>query len=151
MKLVKSPEHGDEKNSKLIQQLKRHEGLMLKPYLCTAGKCTIGFGRNLESRGITEDEAAYLLVNDVEDIRLHLENVIPEFNKTDDVRKDVLINMAFNIGVSGLMKFKNMLYFLGKGDHESAATEMLDSHWSRQVHGRANELAGQMRTGKYQE
>ncbi len=136
-------------NSKLVMQLKRHEGLKLKPYHCTANKMTIGYGRNIEQRGITELEAVELLDNDV----IYLFDALPKkiefFNHLDKPRADILVNMAFNLGVNGLLKFKNMLKALEMGDHATAAKEMLDSQWASQVGERANELARQMISGVY--
>lgn len=135
--------------SKLQEQLKRHEGLRLKAYKCTADKLTIGVGRNLDDRGITEAEANYLLENDV----LYLLSVLPGkidfFNELDKCRADILVNMAFNMGVNGLLKFKNMLAAVELGDYVTAADEMLDSKWAGQVGERANELARQMIRGEY--
>jgi lysozyme len=136
--------------AKLTEQLKTHEGLRLKPYLCTSGKLTIGIGRNLESVGIRESEAELMLNNDIEETYVRLRNAWPKIILLDDVRQNVLINMAFNIGVSGLMKFHKMLNALSLTDYEQAAKEMLNSKWAKQVGYRALELSNQMRTGKYQ-
>jgi len=134
--------------SKLIQQLKRHEGLRLKPYKCTMGFDTIGYGRNLETNGISEDEAETLLANDVFKVMEQLADrgLLQDHTKP---RQDVLINMAFQLGVSGLLKFKNMIAALDDKDYKRASVEMLDSRWAKQTPNRANELAKQMREGDY--
>ena len=135
--------------SNLVSQLKRHEGLRLKAYKCTAGKVSIGFGRNLDDRGITQAEADLMLENDV----LFLMSILPAkisfFNELDKARADVLVNMAFNLGVNGLLKFKKMLAAIDDGYFTRAAAEMLDSKWAFQVGDRALELAEQMKTGEY--
>lgn len=118
-------------NEQLIQSIKEHEGLRLKVYECPAGKQTIGFGRNLEDRGITKKEAEYLLMNDLLDIKLELEDNIPFFDSLDEVRRNVLIEMAYNMGVPNLLKFKNMLRALKEERFLSASQEMLDSKWHR--------------------
>ena len=109
----------------------------------------MGFGRNLDNKGITAREAELMLENDV----LYLSSVLPSkikfFNQLDKVRADILVNMAFNLGVNGLLKFKKMLTAIGDGYFELAAKEMLDSKWARQVGDRALELAQQMKTGEY--
>lgn len=135
---------------KINAQLIKHEGLKLKPYRCTEGKLTIGVGRNLEDRGITEDEALYLLNKDVLDVTKSLSSQLHIFDYLDGARKGVLINMAFNIGVNGLLKFKCMIAALNRYDYDCAADEMIDSKWADQVGNRSIELANQMRTGEWQ-
>ena len=132
----------------LIKQLQKHEGLRLKPYKCSAGKLTIGYGRNLEDRGIDKAEACMLLANDIHQCINQVQDRIPCFPKLNDVRQNVLINMAFNLGIAGLLKFRKFLSALERKDFEDASVEMLDSRWSRQVGIRATELSEQIRTGK---
>jgi lysozyme len=67
----------------------------------------------------------------------------------DSVRADVLVNMAFNMGVNGLLKFKKMIAAIDDRNYDEAAIEMLNSRWAVQVGKRANELSKQMRTGEY--
>jgi len=135
--------------SMLEQQLKRQEGVSLKPYKCTGDKLTIGYGRNLEDRGITAVEAQMMLQTDI----AYLFSVLPKrikcFNYLEKARADVLVNMAFNLGVNGLLKFEKMLVAVEAGDYCTAAKEMLDSKWAKQVKGRAEELAKQMESGEY--
>ena len=129
----------------LVQQIQRHEGLRLKPYHCAAGKLTIGYGRNLEEVGITAHEASFLLTGDlmrVEDDCLH---AFPWFADLSDDRKDVILNMCFNLGLSGLKKFAKFLQAVELGNYDTAADEMLSSLWARQTKGRAIELAQLMR------
>jgi lysozyme len=132
----------------LKAQLICHEGLLCKPYKCTAGKLTIGVGRNLEDRGITEQEAEYLLDNDIQAVLKQVSAEIPVFNHLSEVRQSVLLNMAFNLGVNGLKKFKKMLAALCVEEFNLAAQEMLDSKWAEQVGLRAQELADMMSNGK---
>ena len=130
-------------------QIVRHEGLKLKPYRCSANKLTIGVGRNLEDVGITEDEAYMLLEKDIDRAAYGLGSVFPVVKGLEPARYFALINMTFNLGLNGINKFKNMWRALDDYDYDRAADEMLDSKWARQVGNRANELAEQMRTGKY--
>ena len=126
---------------RIIKQLKRHEGLRLKPYKCTAGKLTIGIGRNIEDIGITEDEADMLLANDIERVEMELTSKFDWFEDSLDDVKIVLINMCFNIGLPRLLGFKKTLSFLKHGKYYEASVEMLDSRWARQVGRRASELS----------
>ena len=134
--------------AKLAEQLKNHEGLRLKPYTDTVGKLTLGIGRNLEDKGITEQEALFMLNNDVDYFYSKLCQSIGWMKKLDDARQNVLVNMSFNLGIAGLMTFKKMLLACEHGNFKIAATEMLNSKWAEQVGYRANELAEQMRTGQ---
>ena len=135
--------------NRIKAQLVRHEGLRLKPYRCTAGKLTIGIGRNLDDRGISQKEAYALLERDILDFEQQLLNAIPDvYNGLDEVRQSVLLNMCFNLGLKGLLEFKNTLAFIGAGDWERAANNMLASKWAKQVGMRAIELSEMMRKGK---
>ena len=135
--------------NKLIEQLKRHEGLKLKPYKCPAGKLTIGYGRNIEDNGISLYEAEEMLENDIYACDKELLK-FEWYSKIDETaRKAVLINMCFNLGLPRLLKFVNMINALSVYDYGLAAKEMLDSKWADQVGDRAVELAMQMKTGVY--
>jgi lysozyme len=134
---------------RIKEQLVRHEGLRLKPYRCTVGKLTIGIGRNLDDCGITQSEAYVMLINDIMKCEKQLQVKIPDiYNGLDEVRKSVLLNMCFNLGISGLLGFKNTLAFIKAGDWERAANNMLVSRWAKQVGRRAIELSELMRKGK---
>ncbi len=135
--------------NRIKAQLVRHEGLRLKPYRCTAGKLTIGIGRNLDDRGISQKEAYAMLERDIQDCEQWLIEEIPEiYCKLDEVRQSVLLNMCFNLGISGLLGFKNTLAFIKARDWERAANNMLVSRWAKQVGRRAIELSELMRKGK---
>jgi len=134
---------------RIKEQLVRHEGLRLKPYRCTAGKLTIGIGRNLDDRGISQKEAYAMLERDIQDCEQWLIDEIPEiYNKLDEVRQAVLLNMCFNLGIKGLLGFNNTLAFITSGDWERAANSMLVSKWAKQVGCKAIELSELMRKGK---
>lgn len=130
----------------MIEMIKRHEGFRRFPYRCTAGKLTIGYGRNLEDVGISEDEAEMLLLNDVERCWEQLSQ-FDWFHDLNEARQWALVDMLYNLGFSRFMGFKKMLAALERRDYESAAAEMLDSKWARQVGNRAIELAEIMRSG----
>jgi len=148
---------------RIKEQLVRHEGLRLKPYRCTAGKLTIGIGRNLNDCGISQSEAYIMLINDIMNCEKQLQAKIPDiYNGLDEVRKSVLLNMCISIpqsrfaplrepcylGIGGLLEFNNTLAFIGAGDWERAANGMLASKWAKQVGRRAMELSEMMRKGK---
>jgi len=133
----------------LRSQIERHEGIRLKPYLDTATppRLTIGYGRNLDDRGISLDEADYMLANDIDKVERELDT-IDEYAALNCIRQTVIANMAYNLGFSGLMQFRHMWKHLARHDYPGAAKEMLDSKWARQVGNRAIELAKIMRTGE---
>ena len=131
--------------SNFLQQLagilKRHEGLELEPYRCTEGYLTIGYGRNLETKGISEEEAEYLLRNDMEVVVAALNDRIPWWNNLPDHKRIVLASMAYQLGVGGLLKFHKMLAAAEDGDDKEVVVQMRDSRWHRQTTARAEELA----------
>src|SRR5690606_15358610 len=148
--------------------------LRLEPYICPAGYWTIGVGRNLESkgltgaeqkfifgrddyskqeviellkkRGITKDEALFLLANDISECIKDLKR-FAWFDQLDDVRAKVVIDMRFNLGAAGFRKFRKMIAALERDDYDTAADEMVDSAWYHQVGTRARRLVEMMRTG----
>lgn len=134
---------------KLVQQLKRHEGYRRLVYECSRGVLTVGIGRNLETVGISEKEAEFLLENDIQEAikRLNQHDLL---SGHDEVRQAVLINMAFNLGINGLLKFRQSLKHWRNKDYESFSNEILKSRWARQVGSRAAELSEQARTGEWQ-
>ena len=133
---------------KLIAQLKVHEGVRSKVYLDTEGIETIGVGRNLRDRGLSDDEIELMLANDIRDFQEEVENAFPWWSDLDDVRQRVVVDMAFNMGLGSLSKFVNTLSHIDNGRYEEAGVEMLDSKWARQVGDRANVLSNMMKTGE---
>jgi lysozyme len=131
----------------LSNDLIRDEGLRLKPYKCTAGKLTIGVGRNIEDNGISEEEARMMLSNDIHNSIAELQIALPFFNLLSENRQRALINMHFNIGLSRLLGFKNMLKCMREGNFEQASNEALDSRWAKQVGQRANRIAELIKKG----
>ena len=125
----------------------KHEGLRLKPYRDTVGKLTIGVGRNLDDVGITREEARFLLENDIARADVELRRNFLWFPGRNRVRKAVLINMVFNLGISRFKRFKKLIAALERRDWDRAAKEMLNSKWAKQVGRRARELAKMMREG----
>jgi lysozyme len=131
----------------LRAQLIRHEGSRAKPYRDTVGTLTIGVGRNLEDVGLFPHEIETLLETDIARTIDGLMAALPWVADLDDVRQRVLVDMAFNLGVAGLLGFRRTLAAVQAGDYEAAARGMLASLWATQVKGRALTLARMMRTG----
>ena len=133
---------------RLITQLKIHEGVHSKVYLDTEGIETIGVGRNLVDRGLSDDEIELMLANDIRDFQEEVESAFLWWSDMDDVRQRVVVDMAFNMGLGSLSKFVNTLAHIENGRYEDASVEMLDSKWARQVGDRANVLSDMMKTGE---
>lgn len=133
------------------KQLKRHEGLRLKPYKDTEGKITIGYGHNLTDKGITKHIADMLFYYDLWDTCYQVREKLPYSKDLCEPRQTVLVNMAFNMGINGLLSFTEMLNAVKEKDFKKASKEMLNSKWAKQVGSRAEELAVQMKTGEYVE
>ena len=135
--------------NKLIEQLKIHEGMKLKPYLCTSKKLTIGIGRNLDDVGISEEEAEMLLKNDIYEATNQLLNAFPFMATFSDVRISAMINFTFNVGIGTVKTFTKSIDALKKEDFNLAADMMLDSRWANQVGDRAIQITEQIRTGRW--
>ena len=153
-----------------VNKLIAHEGLRLQVYKDTLGIDTIGIGRNLEDRGITKEEldwmdipsmdavyeygiteadAMYLAKNDVQIVEEELVRAHPCVEELDSVRQLVLMDMAFNMGVPRLRKFKKMWNAVHEKKFDIAAKEMLDSRWAVQVKSRSTKLAHAMHHGEF--
>ena len=155
------------KREDLIKQLAIHEGIELSVYKDSLGIDTVGIGRNLEHRGIadlelahinktmseiyedgiTEEDAYFLAERDIDIVEGELFAAKPICNRLDGIRQMILLDMAFNMGIPRLMKFKKMWANIEGNHYELAAIEMLDSLWADQVKGRATKLSEAMKTG----
>lgn len=142
-----------ELNQKIIDQLRRDEGEVLSVYECSEGYATIGVGRLIDARkngGISREESAYLLNNDLQRIDAALRSRFSWFSGLDEARQGALVNMAFQMGVEGLAGFPNMLACVRLGRYAEAAEHALDSKWARQTPARARRVARQIETGEWQ-
>ena len=128
----------------LREQIKRHEGLRLHPYQDSRGVWTIGYGH---TGPITLEAAEVLLNQDIARAVSDFYRMPDWIDKLDITRKRVLVNMIFNLGLQGLKTFKKMLSALERKDYQTAAIELLDSKYARQVGSRAEELAKQLLDG----
>jgi lysozyme len=122
---------------KLERELIRDEGLRLKAYRDAVGKLTIGVGRNLDDKGISEAEAAVLFENDIDEHVALLDAKLPWWRKLDEARQNALVNMCFNLGINGLLGFTNSMALLERGEYEKAAANLAMSKWAKQVGPRA--------------
>jgi lysozyme len=136
---------------KLLEMLKRHEGVESHVYRCSAGYETIGVGRNISKSGLglSDDEVDYLLENDIVRVIKELSSEYPWFKDLDDVRKDAIIDIGFNLGATRLRGFRRALAAMDAADYKTASLEFLDSKWSRDVKGRSTELAYMIEMGEY--
>lgn len=140
--------------NEIIQRLILNEGLRLNPYRCTAGKLTIGVGRCLDTNPLTQEEidfighdctekpitkeqAFYLLRHDIDKVKKQLDKNLPWWKNLNEDRRYVLIDMCFQLGLNGLLKFKKMLSYLSTGFFKQAADELMDSKYARQTPARA--------------
>ena len=132
--------------------LRKHEGVRSHVYKCSAGYQTIGVGRNISESGIglTDGEIDQMLMNDIFRVIGELSDEYEWFNNLDDVRRDAMIDISFNLGQTVLRKFTNALKAMEQKDYHLAADEFMKSRWASQVGKRAEELTKMIRFGKYQ-
>ena len=135
--------------NKLIEQLKIHEGFRSNVYTCSGGKKTVGYGRNLQDIGISEEEAEMLLKNDIYEATNQLLNAFPFMATFSDARISAMINFTFNVGIGTVKTFTKSIDALKKEDFNLAADMMLDSRWANQVGDRAIQITEQIRTSKW--
>lgn len=148
----------------IMERFALHEGIVLKPYKCPAGYLTIGIGRNLDANPITEEEksvvgdwehgitrnaAFYLLRHDLLRCRRLCRQHISFWSHLDIERKFALLDMCFNLGIYGLLKFKKMLAAMEIGDYRGAAKECLNSKYAKDVGRRAIRIAHTIEKGEF--
>lgn len=140
--------------SNIVRQLNGDEGRKPCVYQDSLGYWTIGVGRLVDPRkpgaGLRPKEMDYLLANDVEDRVQELTKRLPWFTTLDEARQGVLVNMSFQLGVDGLLGFRNTLELVRTGKYAEASYAMLQSKWANQTPERAQRLSDQMRTGEWQ-
>ncbi|HXP82553.1 MAG TPA: glycoside hydrolase family protein [Verrucomicrobiae bacterium] len=135
-----------------LQQIVRDEGCVLHAYQDSMGFWTIGSGILIDARkggGITQEESDYLTKNRI-GLAARALTFYPWYQTLDEVRQAAVLNMAYNLGVEGLLKFSKMLSAIESQDWNRAAVEMLNSEWATQVKDRAKRLADQIRFGTWQ-
>jgi lysozyme len=136
---------------RLLNSLERHEGYRDKAYQDSEGIWTIGYGTNLQELRIDEFLARKWLLETTEEAT-RMARRFPEYHTLDtDARRNVFIEMVFNMGPGRVAGFRNMLGAIRDENFELAAAEMLDSKWARQVGVRAVRLSELMKNGNYQD
>jgi lysozyme len=137
---------------RLINMLKRHEGVRDKVYMCSAGYETIGVGRNISESGLglSNDEIEYLLKNDIERCRNELLGEYEWFKDLDSVRQEAMIDLSFNLGQTKLRTFVKALGHMADGNYEEAGREFYNSRWAEQVGDRSLEVCQMISSGEYQ-
>ena len=136
---------------RLINQLIADEGLKPYAYQDSLGFWTIGIGTLIDRRkngGLTIDECRYLANNRLDRIKGDLDDQAPWWKSLVDARQEAIMNMAYNLGVSGVLGFKKMIEAIRVADWQQAAAEMRASKWADQVGARAQRLARMMETGE---
>ena len=148
----------------LIKALKKDEGFRATAYQCSADKWTAGYGRNLESKGLTKLEVICLLSGDgcltkekaeawlradIAEVTVECAELGIWYHSLNDSRKLVILNMVFNLGMRRFLGFKRMIVCLKDCDFTGASREMLNSRWAVQVGRRATRLAQEMKEGVY--
>jgi lysozyme len=137
----------------LIAHLRREEGEVLSAYKDHLGYLTIGVGRLIDKRkggGISPEESAYLLSNDIARIDADLRSRLEWFGALDEPRQGALISMAFQMGVDGLLEFKNTLAAVRDERYEHAAELARQSLWAKQTPERARRVCHQLASGEWQ-
>ena len=123
---------------KVKEMLVRHEGVMCTLYECSADKTSIGVGRNLSDNGITEDEAMYLLENDIDRVIKNLDKHWAVWRSFPEKAQMVCIDLVFNIGINGFMNFRRTRALMEMGMWLEASEELLDSRYHVQLPNRSS-------------
>ena len=123
--------------------LKVHEGYRARVYKCTAGKNTIGYGRNVDDVGVSTVEAEYMLQNDINACLDDLEKKT-YWDELTDLQQAGLVNLRFNLGMSRFNQFRKMEAALVTGDYAEAALQVMDSAYGNQVGKRADDVASML-------
>jgi lysozyme len=129
----------------LIDEIKLHEGFRSKPYKCTEGYLTIGYGQRLDYIKVDKKTAEKWLMEKVNKIKEDLNLRFPWYSQAPKEVQNIVVNMSYQIGISGFAKFKKTIKYLEQGLYHKASTEMLDSLWSKQTPERSKELSDRLK------
>ena len=121
----------------LVERIAKNEGFESKPYKCSEGVLTIGHGLTY----ITEEESLHILAGRISQLHLRLLDSQDWYKNLPPEIQGVIIEMCFQMGVYGMLKFKKMITNMKDSNWKGAADEMLDSLWARQTPNRANRLS----------
>jgi len=130
----------------LLEQIKDHEGFKSTVYQCTEGYDTIGYGFAIKDLELTEEIAEDILIGKLSKLRLRLCKTFDWFLDTPEVVQEVIMNMCYQMGLSGFSQFKKTIYYFETEQYEEAADEMLDSLWHKQTPARSQELSDVIRS-----
>jgi len=125
----------------LLNQIKKHEGFRSSVYQCTEGYDTIGYGFAVKDLEITKDIAEQILIQKIAELESKISKKFEWYHTAPQEAKEVVINMCYQLGLSGFSKFKKTIYLLETEQYEEASVEMLDSLWAKQTPRRAKELS----------
>lgn len=133
--------------SDLLKQIKEHEGLVLKPYKCTANKLTIGYGHNLEDNGLSKTACEFILFEDINEAKKNLYGVFTRkfFEFLSNSQKIALIDMMFNLGLSRFLTFKKFIQAVKNKDFIKASAEIINSKAYQQNKRRYQKLSEQIK------
>lgn len=135
----------------VLKLVELHEGYRRFPYKDSVGVLTVGIGFNLDHTGLSRKESLLILEHRLRDLRFKLVRKFPEFGTLSAVRQAVIVDMAYNLGLDGLAKFRRMWRAIARKDWTAARSEMLDSKWANQVGARSRRLAKMMETSEWPE
>lgn len=124
----------------LIEDIKQEEGFSGMVYRCTEGFDTIGYGTKMP---ITKEEAELILNHRLNQTKAQLTSYLYDLDIKQEAW-DILFNMAYQLGVKGVLNFKNMIKALKDNDYKEASIQMLDSLWAKQTPNRAKRLSDRM-------
>tara|TARA_Y100000593_G_scaffold5586_1_gene10981 strand:+ start:6 stop:410 length:405 start_codon:yes stop_codon:yes gene_type:complete len=125
----------------LLERIKHHEGFRSRPYRCTENVLTIGYGFAIKDLEIDEDIAEMILMRKLDDLMNRIQKKFHWWRSAEDEVKDVVVEMCYQLGVSGFSKFKKTISHLENKRYGKASVEMLDSRWAKQTPNRAIELS----------
>ena len=130
----------------IVKNIKKHEGFEPKVYKCTEGYDTIGYGFAIKDLVLDKDIADLILMKKLHKMLQRITIAFPWFKDVDNTAKGVIVNMCYQLGLSGFSKFKKTIYLLETEQYEEASVEMLDSLWAKQTPNRAKELSETLRS-----
>ena len=130
----------------LLDKIKEHEGFRSSVYQCTEGYDTIGYGFAVKDLEIDEDMAEQILIKKIAQLESKISKKFDLYHTAPQEAKEVVINICYQLGLSGFSKFKKTIYLLETEQYEEASVEMLDSLWAKQTPRRAKELSEVIRS-----
>ena len=130
----------------LLDKIKEHEGFRSSVYQCTQGVDTIGYGFAIKDLELTKEIAEQILIKKIANLESNISKKFDWYHTAPQEAKEVVINMCYQLGLSGFSKFKKTIYLLETEQYEDASIEMLDSLWAKQTPRRAKELSEVLRS-----